>query len=77
MITSNISFESFTQQIEFLCESKNLEYIDAVVHWCETNGIEVEYAANLIKRNQVMKLRIQQEAENLHIIKKTVRLPYE
>jgi hypothetical protein len=69
------SFESFTQQIEYLCESKNMEYIDAVILWCEMNGIEVEYAANLIKKNQVMKLKILQEAENLNFVKKTARLP--
>jgi hypothetical protein len=70
-----ITFESFSQQIEFLCESKHMEYIDAVILWCETNGVEVEYAANLIKKNQVLKLKIQIEAENLNYVKKTARLP--
>ena len=71
----SITFESFSQQIEFLCEDKKMEYIDAVVHWCEINGVEVEYAANLVKKNQVLKMKIQKEAENLHIVKKTARLP--
>lgn len=71
----NITFESFTQQIEYLCEDKRMEYIDAVVYWCEVNGVEVEYAANMIKRNQVLKLKIQKEAENLNYVKKTARLP--
>ena len=75
VVVKNISFDVFTEEIEFLCEFKNMEYIDAVVHWCETNNVEVEYAANMIKRNQVMKLKIQEEAENLNIIQKTPRLP--
>lgn len=70
-----VTFESFSQQIEFLCESRKMEYIEAVVHWCETNGVEVEYAANLIKKNQVLKLKILEEAENLNFVKKTARLP--
>lgn len=70
-----VTFESFSQQIEFLCEEKRMEYIDAVVLWCDMNGVEVEYAANLIKKNQVLRLKIQKEAENLNIIKKTARLP--
>lgn len=75
MSLDNISFETFSRQIEFLCEVKKLEYIDAVVYWCETNGVEVEYAANLIKKNQVLKLKILEEAENLNFVKKTARLP--
>ncbi len=70
-----VTFESFSRQIEYLCESKNMEYIDAVIMWCETNGVEVEYAANLIKKNQVLKLKILEEAENLNFVKKTARLP--
>lgn len=71
----NITFESFSQQIEYLCEEKRMEYIDAVVYWCDVNGVEVEYAANMIKRNQILKLKIQKEAEQLHYVKKTARLP--
>lgn len=70
----SITYETFTQQIEFLCQYKQLPYIDAIVHWCEVNGVEVEYAANMIKRNQVMKLKVQQEAETLNFMKKTARL---
>lgn len=70
-----ITFENFSQQIEFLCESRQMEYIDAVILWCDTNGVEVEYAANLIKKNQVLKMKIQIEAENLNYVKKTARLP--
>lgn len=70
----NISYETFSKQIELLCEQKNIEYIDAIIHWCEFNNIEVEYAANLIKKNQVLKLKVQREAENLNYIKKTARL---
>lgn len=71
---SNISFETFSHQIEYLCKEKGIEYIDAIVYWCETNGVEVEYAANLVKKNQVLKLKLQKEAEDLNFIKKTARL---
>ena len=74
-LLSNITFEVFSKQIESLCEQRNIEYIDAIVHWCETNTVEVEYAANFIKKNQVLKLKVQKEAEDLNYIKKTARLP--
>lgn len=70
----NISYEVFSKQIEALCEQRNIEYIDAIIHWCESNNVEVEYAANLIKKNQVLKLKVQREAEDLNFIKKTARL---
>jgi hypothetical protein len=69
--TSNTVIE----EIDKLCRTKNIEYIDAVVHWCEKNKIEVEYIAGLIKKDPVFKSKIQAEAENLNILKRGARLP--
>jgi hypothetical protein len=66
---------NFINDIELLCSSKNMEYIDAVVLWCESNKIEIEYIANLIKKEPTMKAKIQVEAENLNILKRGARLP--
>lgn len=52
-----------------------MEYIDAVVYWCERNNVEIEYAAALIKKDSVIMSHIQTEAENLNILKKTAKLP--
>lgn len=71
----NLSSNSFAQDIEKLCRTKKLEYIDAVVHWCETNKVEVEFVAGLIKKDPVFKSKIQEEAENLNILKRSARLP--
>lgn len=70
-----MSKNNFVEEIEILCREKNIEYIDAVVLWCERNNLEVETAAYWIKRDQSMKLKIQAEAENLNILKKGARLP--
>lgn len=66
---------NFIEDIEHLCRSKNMEYVDAVVHWCEVNKLEVEYAASLIKKDPVIKAKIQVEAENMNILKRGARLP--
>lgn len=66
---------SFVEDIERLHITKNMEYIDAVVHWCEVNKIEVEYIASLIKKEPAIKAKIQNEAENLNILKRGARLP--
>lgn len=66
---------TFSTDIENLIVEKQMEYIDAVVHWCESNDIEVDLAANLIKSNAVLLSKIQSEAESLNILKRTAKLP--
>jgi hypothetical protein len=66
---------SFIEDIEKIRRTKNMDYIDAVVMWCEKNKLEVEYAASLIKKDSAIKEKIQVEAENLNILKRGARLP--
>jgi hypothetical protein len=66
---------NFVEEIEKLCFEKNIEYIDAIVFWCEKNNLEIETAAYWIKKDPVMRFKIQVEAENLNILKKGARLP--
>lgn len=66
---------NFVEEIEILCRTKNIEYIDAIVFWCEKNKLEIETAAYWIKKDPVMKSKVQVEAENLNILKRGARLP--
>ena len=66
---------NFVEEIEQLCRDKNIDYIDAVVFWCEKNKLEIETAAYWIKKDPVMRSKIQLEAENLNILKRGARLP--
>jgi hypothetical protein len=66
---------NFVEEIEKLCVSKNIEYIDAIVYWCEKNNLEVETAAYWIKKDPAMKAKIQAEAEVLNVLKRGARLP--
>lgn len=65
----------FPAQIEKIVSERRIAYMDAVIHWCEQNNLEVEFAGDLIRRNAVLKAKIQLEAENLNFMKKTARLP--
>jgi len=67
--------QKFITEIEHLCTNRGIEYIDAVIHWCEKNKIEVEYVASFIKKDPVFKSKLQEEAENLNILKRGARLP--
>lgn len=66
---------NFVEEVEKLCLEKNIEYIDAVVIWCEKNNLEVETAAYWIRKDITMKSKIQAEAENLNVLKKGAQLP--
>jgi 16S rRNA G1207 methylase RsmC len=64
------------QEIEALVKKRNLEYIDAVIYYCEKNDLEVETMAEIIKQNSAIKSKIQIEAENLKMVRRTsARLP--
>lgn len=65
----------FAKTIETMCIDKGMDYIDAIVTWCKDNDVEIETIANYIKKDQVLKSKIQIEAENLNILKKGARLP--
>ena len=64
---------SFNDDIEKMRRDKNLDYIDAVLLWCENNKIEIEFAASLIKKDAVFKAKMQIEGENLNILKQIGR----
>lgn len=65
----------FMATIENIVEENEMSYIDAVIYYCEINGIELETAASLIKSSAKMKAKIQNEAEENNLLPKTSRLP--
>jgi len=67
--------DNFANDIEFLISERKMDCIDAVIHWCESNEVEVDYAALLVKSNAVLLSKIQAEAESLNILKRTAQLP--
>ena len=40
----------FMKRIIVLVRDERMEYLDAIMRYCEETGIEVEYAATLVKR---------------------------
>ena len=70
-----LSTERFYKEVEVLVKTHNLNYMDAVVFFCEKNDIEVETAASMIRSNQRIKSHIQTEGEALNFLPKTAKLP--
>ena len=62
----------FAQEIEKLVQTNSdMNYIDAVIHFCEQNNIDVESVPKLISKP--LKEKIKYEAMELNFLKKTSR----
>lgn len=66
---------TFHKEVEALVVLHGIPYVDAIVLFCEKNGIEIEVAASMIKSNAKAKFKIQEEAEALNFLPKTAKLP--
>lgn len=70
----NLNKHKFNLDIEEIVLEKGLNYIEAVVYYCEKNDIEVEVAAKMINRNTKEKLQANANTLNL-LVDKTRSLP--
>ena len=62
----------FAENIESLVlENKDMNYIDAIVHFCDQNNIDVESVPKLISKP--LKEKIKCDAQELNFMKKTSR----
>ena len=62
----------FAENIESLVlENKDMNYIDAIVHFCDQNNIDVESVPKLISKP--LKEKIKCDAQELNFMKKTTR----
>jgi len=62
----------FSQEVEKIAiDNADMNYIDAVLHYCEKNEIEIESVPKLISKPLKEKLKF--DAENLNYMKKKSR----
>jgi hypothetical protein len=62
----------FAQEIESLVQiNEDMNYIDAIIHFCENNNIDVESVPKLISKP--LKEKLKYEATELNFLKKTSR----
>ncbi len=64
-----VSKEKFAEDIERLVLATNMNYIDAIVQYCEDNEIEIESVGKLISKP--LKEKIKYVATELNYMKKT------
>ena len=68
-----ISTAKFSNIIETVVMEKRISYMDAVCWWCEKHEMEIEVAAKLL--NNVIKAKLEVEAQDLNYLAKSARLP--
>ena len=62
----------FAQEIETLVlDNQDMNYIDAIIHFCEKNSIDVESVPKLISKP--LKEKIKYEATELNFLKRSSR----
>ena len=64
---------NFSIIIEKIVKAKQISYMDAIVYYCEKNGMEVESAAKLVTPTIKSKLKV--EAQELPFLPQTSKLP--
>ena len=67
--------EQFYEELDNLVKRSHLTYMDAVIHFCQKNDMDIEAAASMLKSNQRIRASIQCEGEELNFLAKTARLP--
>ena len=63
--------QKFAMEIETIVANEELNYIDAICHYCEINGLEVDSISKLVSKP--LKERLKYDAINLNFMKKTSR----
>lgn len=74
-INTLINAQDFIQTIEKIVEEKKMEYLDAVLYYCQQTGLEIETAAQLVKKNAKLKARVKVDAESAGYLPKSAKLP--
>ncbi len=63
--------QKFAIEIEKIVANEDLNYIDAILHYCDTNSLEIESITKLISKP--LKERLKWDAIRLNFMKKTSR----
>ena len=66
-----ISKDKFAQEIEAIVLRTKMNYIDAIVEYCEQNSIELDTVNKLVSKP--LKEKIKYDAMELNFLKKTTR----
>lgn len=54
---------SFAKKIEELVRYHRMDYMEAIMYFCESNGLEVEAVASLVKRSEPIRQKLEAQCK--------------
>ena len=66
--------KAFAADIEQIVAETDYNYIEAIVEYCNTTGMEIEVASSLVNNN--LRSKIENYAQDLNLLPKSARLPF-
>jgi len=66
--------KAFAADIEQIVAETDYNYIEAIVEYCNTTGMEIEVASSLVNNN--LRSKIENDAQDLNLLPKSARLPF-
>lgn len=73
MFRKQINPKELEIEIENIVKRNRMNYLDAILHYCELNGIDESVIGSQLTNNIKGKLRV--DAESLNLLKKSSKLP--
>ena len=70
-----MNVSKFSKTIEEIVVEKRINYMDAIVWYCEQNQIEVESVGRLISKALKEKIQVEASKANLIKVEQTGKLP--
>ena len=74
MLENKKTPDDFIKDIDNLVSESKLDYIDALVHYCEINGLEIDVVASLVKKNPNLKAKVYSRCIELNLVKGSANL---
>jgi hypothetical protein len=75
MAVIKLDVEEFVTEIRQLVKNSDTTYMDALVYYAETNDIEIETVADIVKKIPTIKVGLLEEAEEMNLVEKSAKLP--
>ena len=63
--------QKFAQDVENIVKNSNMNYIDAIVLYCDENSIEIDTVSKLVSKP--LKEKLKNDAIQLNFLKKTTK----
>lgn len=61
-IEKKFDSSNFAKSIEELVTFKKMDYMEAIIHFCDKNGLEIEAAAAMVRRSEPLRVKLEAQA---------------